>query len=57
MQFIKRFFNKFLEKRRFKEEIEACSYYLDYKKAWDIVNELGSEEIIKEMKNFIKYKA
>jgi hypothetical protein len=46
----KEIFDKFFEKKRFKEEMEACSYYPEYKKAWDIVIKEGSKQIIEELK-------
>jgi len=46
----KEIFDKFFEKRRFKEEIEACSYYPEYKKAWDLVISEGSKKIIEDLR-------
>ncbi len=43
----KKIFDKFFEEGRLKKEIEACSYYPEYKKAWEIVLEEGEDEIIK----------
>lgn len=50
----KEIFDKFFEKRRFEDEIEACSYYPEYKKAWDIVLNEGNEKIIEDLRKFFK---
>ena len=54
----KEIFDKFFEKKRFKEEIKACSYYPEYKKAWDITLEDGSKKIIEDLRKslIIDYK-
>lgn len=46
----KEIFDEFFEKRRFEGEIEACSYYPDYKNAWDIVLKEGSKKIIGKLR-------
>jgi DNA-binding ferritin-like protein (Dps family) len=49
----KKIFDEFFGQQRLKEEIEACSYYPEYKKAWEIVFEEGEDKIIKNLKQFI----
>jgi hypothetical protein len=46
----KEIFDKFFEKKRFKEEIKACSYYSEYKKAWDVTLKEGSKKIIGDLR-------
>lgn len=47
-------FLKFFGKKRLKREIRVVSKALDYKKAWDIVEKEGYENIIKEFKKRVK---
>ncbi len=49
----KKIFDKFFGQQRLKKEIEACSYYPEYKKAWEIVLEEGEDEIIKNLKQSV----
>lgn len=49
----KEIFMKFFDEKRLEEEINACSYYPEYEKAWDIVIKEGSGEIIETMKKFL----
>jgi hypothetical protein len=50
----KKIFLKYFEKERLENEIEMNSYYPAYKRSWEIVNEVGEDEIIKEFKDYIK---
>jgi len=43
-------FLKFFDKLRLENEIEASSYFPDYKKAWDIVKKDGAVNIISDLK-------
>lgn len=49
----KEIFMKFFDNKRLQDEVYACSYYPEYKKAWDIVMRRESKEIIKTMKKFL----
>jgi hypothetical protein len=49
----KEIFLKFFDEERLKTEINACSYYKEYKKAWDIVTKEGSQKIIKELRRLV----
>ena len=39
--------------KRLKEEIRNNQFYPAYKRSWEIVNEKGEDEIIREFKNFL----
>lgn len=45
---------KYFGKERLENEIEMNSYYPAYKRSWEIVNEIGEDNIIKEFKDHIK---
>ena len=49
----KKIFEKYFEKARLKEEIKMNSFYPNYKRSWEIVNEQGEDFIIKEFKDYI----
>lgn len=49
----KKIFDKFFGEQRLKKEIKACSYYPEYRKAWEIVLEEGENKIIKKLKQSI----
>lgn len=49
----KEIFLRFFNRRRLNVEIEACKYYPDYKQAWDIVNEEGSQQVLAEFRKFV----
>jgi len=49
----KKIFLKFFKKDRFEEELRMSDFYQDYKKAWDIVNEEGEDEIIEELRSYV----
>jgi len=51
----KEIFMKFFDNKRLQSEIDACSYYPEYSKAWEIVMKEGSKRIIKTMKKFLIY--
>lgn len=44
---------KYFGKERLENEIEMNSYYPAYKRSWEIVNEIGEDNIIKEFKDHI----
>lgn len=46
----KEILDKFFGKKRLDKEVEACSYYPEYKKAWDIVAKEGSKKIVEELR-------
>ncbi len=45
----KKIFLKFFDEKRLKQEIEACKYYPDYYRSWEIVEKIGSDKIIKDL--------
>ena len=50
----KEIFLKYFGRKRLKEEIEACEYYPDYKKAWNQVNKEGSNVILEELRSYVR---
>jgi len=50
----KKIFLKYFNEKRLNEEIEMNSYYPAYKRSWEIVNNVGEDNIIKEFKDYIK---
>lgn len=46
----KKIFLKFFDKKRLESEINMSSYYPAYKRSWEIVNQIGEDKIIEEMK-------
>ncbi len=49
----KKIFIKFFNENRLIEEIKLSNYYPSYKRSWEIVNEKGEDNLIKEFKNHL----
>ncbi len=49
----KKIFLKLFDKKRLDLEIEMNAYYPDYKRSWEIINEIGEDKIIQEFKDYI----
>ncbi len=49
----KKIFLKYFDEERLNNEIKMSSFYPDYKRSWEIVNEKGEDSIIREFKNYL----